>query len=66
MWQDVVALTVVAATITLAARRVLQSTRRAGDGACGDCQGCAGESVTVLSADTLRVFSPPGGPSRPT
>ncbi|MBT3268956.1 hypothetical protein HN371_17540 [Candidatus Poribacteria bacterium] len=60
MWQDVIALTVVAVTIAIAARGAWQSARRAGASACGDCHGCAQDSDTVISADTLHVFSPPG------
>ncbi|MAF10513.1 hypothetical protein CMK11_08675 [Candidatus Poribacteria bacterium] len=66
MWQDAVALTVVALTVVLTTRRMLLSIPHARGGACGDCRGCAGEPGTVVSADTLRVFSPPGGRSRPT
>ncbi len=60
MWQDAIALTIVAATVLLVARAALQSRTRGGGG-CSDCSGCAGGFDSVISADALRVFSPPGG-----
>jgi hypothetical protein len=60
MWQDVIALTIVAATAVLTARAAVRSARSVGGG-CSDCSSCASGSDTVISADALRVFAPPGG-----
>jgi|SaaInl7_120m_RNA_FD_contig_21_796502_length_473_multi_69_in_0_out_0_2 hypothetical protein len=59
MWQDAVALTIVAVTVMVALRSAVRAAGRAGAG-CSDCTGCAGGSDAVISADTLMVFSPGG------
>lgn len=61
MWQDIAALSIVAVTVALTARAAFRSASRAGKSACGECHGCAHEPDRPIPADSLRVFSPPGG-----
>jgi hypothetical protein len=65
MWQDVIALTVVAVTVALTVRATVRSSARASNSACGDCHGCAVDPTRPIPAESLRVFSPSGGRVRP-
>ena len=57
MWQDVIALTVVAVTVALTVRATVRSSARASNSACGDCPSSVNLDRFTPSASNMAIRS---------